>query len=129
MGTLRSPNTIVATGSDGVRFVVQTPLHFRARLADLLGLTYVGSEDYADLVRTRLAADTGEAWMRIIGEAGIPVAPLQTFAAALALEDTDSIEVDGHLLPGVPFSFDGGRHRLGARPPNLGEHQVEVVGS
>ena len=38
MGTLRSPATLVLTGSDGDRFLVQTPMRFAAKLLELLEL-------------------------------------------------------------------------------------------
>ena len=126
-GTLRSPNTVIATGSDGGRFVVQTTLHFRERLATLLGLVFEQSDDYADRVRHKLAARPRDEWLAQLAATGIPAAPVQTIAEALAHEQIASIEVDGRMLPASPFLIDGQRPATAVSPPVLAADTIVVL--
>jgi CoA:oxalate CoA-transferase len=119
-GHLRSPNTILATGSDGGRFVVQTTMHFRTRLAALLGLEFESTEEYADRVREVLATRPCAEWLAVISAAGLPVAPIQTLAEALAHPDVASETVGERMVPASPFVIDGERRRTDQMPPVLG---------
>lgn len=126
-GTLRSPNTILATGSDGGRFVVQTTLHFRTKLAAMLGLTFEATEDYAAQVRSKLSTNTKQYWLQRLAEVGVPAAPIQTIADALAHPDIANEVVDGRMMPASPFVINGDRHATPELPPSLGEHTIEVL--
>jgi crotonobetainyl-CoA:carnitine CoA-transferase CaiB-like acyl-CoA transferase len=126
-GTLRSPNTILATGSDGGRFVVQTTLHFRDRLATLLGLVFEPTEAYADRVREILATRPCAEWLSLIEREGIPVAPIQTLAEALAHPDVTSETVGERAVPASPFVIDGQRRRTDQPPPVLGADTDAVL--
>jgi crotonobetainyl-CoA:carnitine CoA-transferase CaiB-like acyl-CoA transferase len=125
-GTMRSPGTIVATGSDGVRFVVQTPMHFRARLAALLGLEFSPTEAYADEIRACLSTRPAAGWLEVLATEAIPAALVRTYDEALA--STAAVEVvGGRRVPGSPFVFDGERTASTSGPPSLGQHTEEVL--
>jgi len=126
-GTLRSPNTIIAAGSDGGRFVVQTTLHFRTKLAELLGLTFEPTEDYAAQVRAKLATETKAHWLAKLAQVGVPAAPIQSIAEALAHPDIANEVVDGRVMPASPFVINGERYPTPDMPPSLGEHTIEVL--
>jgi CoA:oxalate CoA-transferase len=126
-GWLRSPNTILATGSDGGRFVVQTTMHFRERLATLLGLEYEFTEEYADRVREVLATRPAAEWIEIVSAEGLPVAPIQTLAEALAHPDVASHTVGDRVVPASPFLIDGERRPSDQMPPVLGADTDAVL--
>jgi crotonobetainyl-CoA:carnitine CoA-transferase CaiB-like acyl-CoA transferase len=126
-GTLRSPNTVLATGSDGGRFVVQTTLHFRARLASLLGLEFEPTEEYAERVRSVLATRPSTEWLGLLEREGVPAAPIQSIAEALAHPDVAHETVGERMLAGSPFVIDGKRRRTDAPPPVLGADTEAVL--
>ena len=121
-GTMRSPGTIVATGSDGQRFVIQTPMHFRDRLATLLGLEYAATEAYAQQVRDRMATRPAADWVAVLAAEGIPAAEVRSYDEALASPHAATETVNGRRVPASPFVFDGVRHASTLPPPVLGEH-------
>jgi CoA:oxalate CoA-transferase len=127
VGSLRWPGTIVATGSDGLPFVVQTPSHFRARLAALVGVEFSPTDEYGAAVQATLATRTRAEWLATLAAEGIPAAPVQTLAEALAHEATATVEVDGRVLADSPFVIDGARRSLATPPPVLGAHTEEVL--
>jgi crotonobetainyl-CoA:carnitine CoA-transferase CaiB-like acyl-CoA transferase len=126
-GTLASPNTVLATGNDGGRFVVQTTLHFRTRLASLLGLEFEPTDAYADRVRDALAMRSSAEWLSILEREGIPAAPIQTLAEALAHPDVTSEMVGERAVPASPFVIDGERRRTDQEPPVLGADTDTVL--
>ena len=126
-GSLRSPNTVLATGNDGGRFLVQTTLHFRDRLAGLLGLTFEATEAYADRVREVLATRSSTEWLKLLEREGVPAAPIQTIAEALAHPDVASETVGERAVAASPFVIDGGRRRTDAPPPVLGADTDAVL--
>jgi CoA:oxalate CoA-transferase len=126
-GTLRSPNTILATGSDGGRFAVQTTLHFKERLATLLGLTFEQSEAYADAARAVLATKPRDEWIALLFREGIPVAPIQTIAEALDHEQVAADDVAGARWPASPFVIDGERLARTVPSPVLGADTEAVL--
>jgi crotonobetainyl-CoA:carnitine CoA-transferase CaiB-like acyl-CoA transferase len=126
-GSLRSPNTVLATGSDGARFVVQTTLHFRTRLATLLGLEFEATEEYADRVRAVLATRPCAEWLQLLEREGVPAAPIQTIAEALAHPDIVSETVGERAVAASPFVIDGARRRTDAPPPVLGADTDAVL--
>ena len=92
--------TEVATASDGERFVVQAPMHFRARVEEIAGTA-------DDRWSRAPAAD----WLAKLRAAGVPAAPLRTRPAQPAVP---------------PWSVDGARISV-APPPGLGEHDGELL--
>jgi crotonobetainyl-CoA:carnitine CoA-transferase CaiB-like acyl-CoA transferase len=126
-GSLRSPNTVLATGSDGGRFVVQTTLHFRDRLASLLGLEFEPTEAYADRVRAALATRPSTAWLELLEREGVPAAPIQTIAEALAHPDVTSETLGDRTVAASPFVINGARRRTDAPPPVLGADTEAVL--
>jgi crotonobetainyl-CoA:carnitine CoA-transferase CaiB-like acyl-CoA transferase len=127
VGSLKWPGTVVAEGSDGLPFVVQTPSHFRARLGQLLGLEFSPTDEYGRAVQAKLATRPRAEWLAVLTAEGIPAAPVQTLAEALAHEATATVEVEGRVLADSPFVIDGARRSLDAPPPTLGRHTEEVL--
>ena len=128
-GTTRSPGTIVATGSDGRRFLVQAPMHFKDRLAALLGLEYEATEEYAQTVRDRMATRPAADWLEVLAAEGIPAAEVHSYDEALAASHAAVEMVSGRRVPASPFVFDGTRRTFATPPPALGEHTAEILGS
>jgi len=128
-GTTRSPGTIVATGSDGRRFLVQAPMHFKERLARLLGLDHEPTEEYAQTVRARLATRPAGEWLRVLAAEGIPAAEVRSYDEALAAPEAATDVVGDRRVPASPFVFDGTRCASSAPPPALGQHTDELLGS
>ena len=127
-GSMRSPGTIVATGSDGRRFVIQTPMHFRDRLATLLGLKHAATEEYAQHVRDQMATRPAAAWLAELAAEGIPAAEVRTYAEALEAAGAATEIVGGRRVPASPFVFDGVRRASRLPPPSLGEQTADVLG-
>ena len=128
-GATRSPGTIVATGSDDQRFLVQAPMHFKGRLAALLGLEYEPTEEYAQTVRARLATRPAADWLKVLAAEGIPAAEVHSYDEALAAPDAATDVVGDRRVPASPFVFDGTRRPSTAPPPALGQHTAELLGS
>ena len=127
--TMKTPNTIVALGSDGKRFVVQTPLHFRARLASLLQLEFTPTADYAAEARAALASKPRDEWLQTLATEGIPAAPVHSYAEALSHPATATETVGTHMVPASPFVFDGQRNPWADAPPGLGRDNLDVLGA
>jgi len=108
-GTLRWPNTIVGLTRDARRLVVQTPLHFRTRLAELLGLTYEPTDAYGDSVALRFAERSAAEWIARFAAEGIPAAIIESYAGALAGDEVTTEVVLGRRVVASPFVFDGER--------------------
>ncbi|MCU1395054.1 MAG: CoA transferase [Ilumatobacteraceae bacterium] len=126
-GTMRSPGTIVAEGSDGRRLVVQTPMHFRDRLAAMLGLEYAATDDYAQQVRGRIATRPSSEWLAALAAEGIPAAAVRSYDDALAAPEAAVEVVDGRRVPASPFVLDGERRGSVAPPPPLGANSAELA--
>ena len=127
VGSTRFPRTVIAEAADGRQFVVQTPLHFSARLAALLGLDHEDTPEYGDRVRNALRAKPRDEWIALLAREGIPASPVQTMAEALAHPDVASESGGGFTLPASPFQFNGERHGSAEPPPTLGEHTESVL--
>ena len=110
-GTLRSPATLVLTGSDGVRFLVQTPMRFAAKLLELLELDpTTPREEIADAAARATAGEPASAWLERLWAAGIPAAPVRPL-------DND--------VPPPPWTIDGEPMLPAGPPPALGAHNGE----
>lgn len=153
-GTMASPVTMVLEGAGGGRFLVQTPVHFQERFAELVasveGCETIGTDPrfadapgrfahadaYLAIVARAAATRSREEWLDALHAAGVPAAPVQGFDEALvhpqvAGRDVSAvIDVPGHgevrALLG-PVRFDGERRLDTSPPPALGEHTAEVL--
>ena len=106
--TLTPPATLVLTGADGVRFLVQTPLRFASVLLQVLGLPFdLPREQVADACAKVAATDTGRAWLDKLWAAGIPAAPVR------------QLGVPDEAPPQPPWAFDGERAPRPGPPPEL----------
>lgn len=83
-----------------------------------------------DVVCTR----TNEEWQRLLDEAGVPCAPVQTLDQVLAHAQTHALGIlqrspdDAMSLIGLPLSFNGERPPFRMSPPALGAHTDEILG-
>jgi formyl-CoA transferase len=73
-------------------------------------------------------------WLGIIGEAGVPVAPVNDIADLAQSEQLHAMDMMRTLpgsdlrVVGLPVSFDGIRPHPLADSPKLGEHNTEIFG-
>jgi len=74
-------------------------------------------------------------WLGIVGEAGVPAAPVNDIAELAATEQLQAMDML-HTLPGsdlrvvgLPMSFDKQRPHPRSDSPSLGQHNREVFGS
>ena len=152
--TLAPPTTLVVAASDGESILVQTSLHFQARLATLLaavpGCDALTSDDryatrasrqehldgYLELVRRAFRTRSSDEWLTALQQIGIPASRIQRIDDALAhpqLAHRDavvSLDVPGRGRRSVlasPFRFDGRRKTDTTPPPTLGEHTAAVL--
>jgi formyl-CoA transferase len=81
-----------------------------------------------------LLTKTRVEWLGIIGEAGVPVAPVNDIAELAATEQLKSLDLmltlpdSGLKIVGLPISFDGQRPQPSGDSPKLGEHTAEIFG-
>lgn len=104
--TLAPPATMVLTGSDGARFLVQAPLRFAAGVLTVFGLA--SNTPRAEIAAAAEAAAVeapASSWLDRLWAAGIPAAPLRPLSSE---------------LPRPPWSFDGARLDPAGAPPALG---------
>jgi crotonobetainyl-CoA:carnitine CoA-transferase CaiB-like acyl-CoA transferase len=77
---------------------------------------------------------TSSQWARLLDEAGVPNAPMQTIAEVLDHPQTQALGMlqqspKGDLtLLGLPVSFDGARPPFRLPPPELGANTEEIFG-
>jgi CoA:oxalate CoA-transferase len=148
-GTLRSPATILAQGSDGKRFIVQTTLHFRDRLLEILdaepataGLArdprfatwearVANAEDFVAAARRAFAGRTCAEWLVRLAAAGLPAGAVQTIDEALVhpqlLHTRAAGVAGGHRVARSAFVVDGERADDTSAPPTLGEDTAAVL--
>ncbi len=107
--TLKPPNTLVLSGSDGERFLVQTPMRFARHLLAVLGLPEdTPREDVADTIAGLAAHQPAMHWLERLWAAGIPAAPLRPL---------------GTDVPRPPWRLDGVALEAAGNPPALGAHE------
>jgi crotonobetainyl-CoA:carnitine CoA-transferase CaiB-like acyl-CoA transferase len=155
-GSLSPPTTLVLKGSDGEAILVQTPMHFRARLLALVAETPGGSgfaadprwtsqdgprthlDEYVEAVRRAFATKTAAEWLALLDAAGIPAGRVRTLEQALADPQARHrgsagwVELaDGRreMVARSPFVVDGRRREVTSAPPVLGEGTEEVLGA
>jgi formyl-CoA transferase len=75
------------------------------------------------------------AWLGIIGEAGVPVAPVNNIAELAETEQLEALDMM-RVLPGsdlkivgLPITFDRQRPHPDGDSPKLGEHNAEIFGT
>ena len=111
MLTLRPPVTMVLTGADGERFLVQVPLRFAAQLRIVLGIAEdVAREDIAAAAQAAAATQPAAVWLTRLWEAGVPAAPVRAPSVT---------------VPRPPWTFDGDVPEPAGPPPALGAHDGE----
>jgi crotonobetainyl-CoA:carnitine CoA-transferase CaiB-like acyl-CoA transferase len=90
-----------------------------------------------DLLEARFVQDTSAAWLERFAPAGVPCAPINGYAEALADPQSAHLAlVRPMTLPngtttrtvGCPVRLDGEVLPIDTRPPALGEHTARVVG-
>jgi len=148
------PNTMVLQASDGVDILVQTPLHFQARLVELLSavpgcealttnerfatreLRTVNRAEYEALAQRAFATRSSSEWLAALQTIGIPASGVQSIDDALAHPQLEyrhaitAVDVPGmgtRWVLASPFVFDGLRKTDTSPPPALGEHTLEVL--
>ncbi|HEX2941594.1 MAG TPA: CoA transferase, partial [Rhodopila sp.] len=73
-------------------------------------------------------------WLGIIGEAGVPCAPVNDIAELAASEQLEAMDMlrtlpgSGVRVVGLPISFDGQRPQPAGDSPRLGEHNGSMFG-
>ncbi len=151
---LVSPNTFVATSSDGVDLVVQTVPgiipRFLAMLRALPGCEDIADDERYRTVEARIANEdsylrrlrdaivqrSAAEWIETFMKTGIPTSPINTMDEALhddqitlrhAYSDFGVPGVGSVRLPASPFIFDGHRKIATALPTLLGSDTVRVL--
>ena len=155
-GMLAPPTTLVVIAKDGVALLVQTVMHFHARLVSVLS-TITGCEGlasdprfatredrlvnrhaYEELARKAFATRTSDEWLTDLGAVSIPVSRIQTIDEALAsphlrdrnaLLDLDIPHLGQRTVLAPPMTFNGLRKSSTTPPPAIGEHTEEVLRS
>jgi crotonobetainyl-CoA:carnitine CoA-transferase CaiB-like acyl-CoA transferase len=91
-------------------------------------------ETLAAVMQPVLLGRTRRDWLGIIGEAGVPVAPVNDIADLAQSEQLQAMDMMRTLpgsdlqVVGLPVSFDGKRPHPLADSPKLGEHNTEIFG-
>ncbi len=81
-----------------------------------------------------LSTRTRQEWMGIIGEAGVPCAPVNNIAELAETEQLQAMDMMRVLpgsrlkIAGLPISFDRKRPHPRSDSPALGEHNREILG-
>ncbi len=85
-----------------------------------------------DVMQPVLLTRTRQEWMGVIGEAGVPCAPVNSIAELAQTEQLQAMDMM-RVLPGsnlkvvgLPISFDGQRPHPRGGSPKLGEHNQAV---
>ena len=90
----------------------------------------------ADLLEKRFVQHSAAHWLGTFGSAGVPSAPINGYAEALADPQTQYLQlVQPMTLPngvqtrtvGCPVKIDGAVVTVNTRPPALGEHTQQVL--
>jgi crotonobetainyl-CoA:carnitine CoA-transferase CaiB-like acyl-CoA transferase len=88
------------------------------------------------LVQEAMRARTRDEWIAVLGEAGVPCAPINTFGDMLAHPHTQAsgiVQTMDHPVYGTintiaqPMLFGGKRNPPRRPPPQLGEHSTEIL--
>lgn len=88
-----------------------------------------------DAMQPVLSTKTRVEWLGIIGEAGVPVAPVNNIAELAETEQLQAMDMmrtlpdSGLKIAGLPVSFDRQRPHPFGDSPKLGEHNEEIFGA
>jgi crotonobetainyl-CoA:carnitine CoA-transferase CaiB-like acyl-CoA transferase len=91
-----------------------------------------------ELVEAALQHDTAANWIAALSGAGVPCCPINTYSAVLADTQTEAMAwvqplamANGHATRTVttPLKFNGAAAPIARRPPRLGEHNTDILGS
>jgi crotonobetainyl-CoA:carnitine CoA-transferase CaiB-like acyl-CoA transferase len=152
--SLAPPVTQMAEGSDGKRFIVQTPMHFHDRLRDLVAAQpgfesfatdprYANrdaakehADEYTATLQKAFAGRTRDEWLADLKRVGIPSGPVHGIDEAMAHPQiehrgaaADVVNRDGTTARIMlsPYRFDGDRRTAAELPPDLGAHTTVVL--
>ena len=87
-------------------------------------------------LETVIASRTRDEWVRVLSDAGIPVAPVNTLDEAVQdaqvrarrmIVDVPHPEGGSYEATGNPFKLSAGGEELFAPPPTLGQHTTEIL--
>lgn len=93
---------------------------------------YANLADLNTQLEPILRAESRAHWIGILGEAGVPCAPVREITEMLGNDQTkalgllQSLPGESPPLLGLPISFDGTRPPLRSMPPSLGQHTDEL---
>jgi crotonobetainyl-CoA:carnitine CoA-transferase CaiB-like acyl-CoA transferase len=119
----------IAAGNDRLSEWCQHPLLSDGRMRAANRQAVVDAMQPVLLTRTR------QDWMGIIGEAGVPCAPVNDIAELAetgqlrAMDMMRTLPGSGLRVVGLPITFDRQRPHPRSDSPKLGEHNDEVFGS
>jgi crotonobetainyl-CoA:carnitine CoA-transferase CaiB-like acyl-CoA transferase len=91
-------------------------------------------EALAATMQPVLATKTRVEWLGLIGEAGVPVAPVNDIAELAETEQLQALDLmrtlpdSGLTVVGLPITFDRQRPHPEGDSPRLGEHNAEIFG-
>ena len=91
-------------------------------------------EALVSVMQPVLLERTSRDWLGIIGEAGVPVAPVNDIAELAETEQLQAMDMMRTLpgsdlrVVGLPLSFDRHRPHPGGDSPKLGQHNAEILG-
>jgi crotonobetainyl-CoA:carnitine CoA-transferase CaiB-like acyl-CoA transferase len=91
-----------------------------------------------DLIEIILQTNTAAHWIAAFSRAGVPCCPINAYSAVLADPQTVAMQwvqplqmANGHQTQtvGTPLKFNGAAPAIARRPPRLGEHNLEILGT
>jgi formyl-CoA transferase len=92
-------------------------------------------EALVEAMQPVLLEKTRRDWLGIIGEAGVPAAPVNNIAELAETEQLQAMDMlrtlpdSGLRVVGLPLSFDGKRPHPSGDSPKLGQHNADVFGA
>ncbi len=132
--------------SDGELMIAAGNDRLFAALADACGLPELADDDrfrtnaarvehrdeLSELLAERIAAEPSATWLDRLGNAGVPVAPVQDVAQVAAHEQTLASGIiqeleDGSPIVAMPLAVDGDRVTHRSAAPPLGAHTRDVL--
>ena len=133
-------SVMIAGGNDGVfgrlcRALALDDLGARPEYAENAGRV-ANRRQLAKAISERTCRFSADALLALLGEHGVPAAPIHGVAAAATdpqavatgmLRRADHPRIDGYVDVPTPLRWNGQRAALRRFPPSLGEHQREVL--
>ena len=88
-------------------------------------------KELVSLIAERFLAQSTDAWLTVLADAGVPAAPVQDAAHVAESEQTAALgilqELGGVRIPALPLSADGDRILHRAPPPALGADTAAIL--